>query len=366
MAIRLIRRRSTFNTFESFSDLVFCTLVLFLVVVMAMALNLGEKAEAVAVDEAEVAERRAELATIERGIANREAQALQQADTLREQADQLARLRRDASARSTELDQLRLRIDQQRTRMQRLMGVNRFTDRRDPPRWVVAHQWSGVGPDATVLVHPVPRDILARSQAPAGLSEIEQSQYFSDLRAEFLELASTTPGLTPAQYRAFRNAISQGRLADGSLVDFGEAYRTDLTMVVSGAVHPDYTPKWTDPDQLQELFRLARAGAAFNRLWDDQQPAPRGTAPGQPALRFSVQPHPDAAAEPRYRRVAIADQTYSVEQFRLALLSISGGLVLEYDPPPQGDNQPPAWLRTDVLRPAGFIQPAPAPAPPAL
>ncbi|MEM6553306.1 MAG: hypothetical protein AAF750_14410 [Planctomycetota bacterium] len=359
MAIRLIRRRSTFNTFESFSDLVFCTLVLFLVVVMAMALNLGEKAEAVAVDEAEVAQRRAELATIEQGIADREEQAQQQADTL-------AQLRRDADARSAELDQLRQRIAQQRTRMQQMLGVNRFTDRRDPPRWVVAHQWSGVTPDATVRVHPVPRDILARSQAPAGLSEIEQSRYFSDLRAEFLEITTVVPGLTPAQYRAFRNAISQGRLADGSPVDFGEAYRTDLTMVASGAVHPDYTPKWTDPDQLQELFRLARAGAAFNRLWQDDQPTSRGTSLGQPTLRFSVQPHPEADTKPRHRRILIADQTYSVEQFRLALLSVSGGLVLEYEPPPDTDPQPPDWLRTDVLQPAGFIQPAPAPAPPAL
>ena len=58
----LPKRKSTFNFFESFSDLVFCTLVMFLVLVLFLAMNVNQKQEQVAVDQEAVTQTRADIA----------------------------------------------------------------------------------------------------------------------------------------------------------------------------------------------------------------------------------------------------------------------------------------------------------------
>jgi len=59
--LNLPQRKSTFNFFESFSDLVFCTLVLFLVLILFLAVNVNQKVVAVQEDEQDIAEQSAKM-----------------------------------------------------------------------------------------------------------------------------------------------------------------------------------------------------------------------------------------------------------------------------------------------------------------
>ncbi|MEM9111220.1 MAG: hypothetical protein AAGC72_14475 [Planctomycetota bacterium] len=466
----LPKRKSTFNFFESFSDLVFCTLVMFLVLVLFLAMNVNQKQEQVESDQQAVTETRAEIAqakvdaeeelaeqlrlreeakdVFDREMARVEAerkeiidkaQAAINAERKRIEEERV-RMNKDLKARQDALAVMEREVDRQVRVYEQALGTNRFTGLPARPRLVVAYDWQ----DNRIGVHPVPAWLIDElNTTPPGLAGQPLIDYYATLRGKFVEQVKNAKALTPRQYRALIRAVSVGlepvpkvgndrrisldvefivdedgqpttqvgvaipggngasagiragdtiiAVGDDSVtpdtlarvlvryqagdearilvrrggkplpisltfrelrvVELVEAYRTDLSMVVSGAVDTDYTYLW-EAARADDLRGRLQRGQAAQALW---QGASRWTGrtsiSGRPALRFDAAPSGD--------EVVIAEQRFSLDQFRRILEALGGGgVVVEYEAK-AGPRAIPDWLYDGALRPTGFVIRAP-------
>ena len=466
----LPKRKSTFNFFESFSDLVFCTLVMFLVLVLFLAMNVNQKQEQVESDQQAVTVTRAEIEQAkidaERELAEQqklraEAKDVFDREMARVEAERKAmidkataaiaaererieeerlRINKDLQARQAALAVMEREVDRQVRVYQQALGTNRFTGLPARPRLVVAYDWQ----DSRIGVHPVPAWLVDElNTTPPGLAGQPLADYYAALRSKFMEQVQNAKPLTPRQYRALIRAVSVGlepvpkvgndrRMSldvefvtddDGQpttqvgvaipggngqtaglragdtliaigeetvtpetlhqvlarfqagdkarllvrrggkpvaidltfrelrVVELVEAYRTDLSMVVSGAVDTDYTYLW-EPAKADDLRSRLQRGTAAQALWQGASRwQGRTSISGRPALRFDAAPSGD--------EVIIGEQRFSLDQFRRILEALGGGgVVVEY----QAKNGPrdlPDWLYEGALRPTGFVIRAP-------
>jgi len=442
--LNLPQRKSTFNFFESFSDLVFCTLVLFLVLILFLAVNVNQKVVAVQEDEQDIAEQSAKM---EEHLLELAAQ---------EEAAELAtaeaqRIREEAQRRAAEAERLRLiqeaqlaeqrdAAERERQRYEQALGVTRFTDPPAPPRLVVAYQWE----DLRILVHPVPSWLVTQmNTTPAGLTDAQRAEYQTALRAQFLLTAEQVEPLTAKQYRALVRAMSLGiqpmderarelpgdlglafrvttdglattfiaRVLPGGnadraglrvddellaiddqlvtpdtlasvlanyrpgddarlllkrsgqsvtinltfqetrLVELVEAYRTDLSMVVSGAVDAQYRYLW-EPALADALRGRLQRNEASAAVWQNySRTEGKRAVAGRPTLLFDV--------DERQRELIVERERFSPEQFRRVLDALGGGgAVVEYRGV-LGPRELPAWIMDECLAPTGFVNRAP-------
>jgi F0F1-type ATP synthase membrane subunit b/b' len=466
----LPKRKSTFNFFESFSDLVFCTLVMFLVLVLFLAMNVNQKQEQVASEKQEVKQTRADIeqAKIDAALELAEQQKLRaeakdvfdremarveaerkaiidkaQAAIAAERKrieEERARINKDLRARQAALVVMEREVDRQVRVYQQALGTNRFTGLPARPRLVVAYDWQ----DNRIGVHPVPAWLVDElNTTPPGLAGQPLADYYATLRGKFMEQVQNAKPLTPRQYRALIRAVSVGlepvpkvgndrRMSldlefviddDGQtttqigvaipggngqsagiragdtliavgeesvtpsnlaqvlaryqagdkarilvrrggkpvaidltfrelrVVELVEAYRTDLSMVVSGAVDTDYTYLWESAKADNLRSRLQR-GTASQALWQGASRwQGRTSISGRPALRFDAAPSGD--------EVVIGEQRFSLDQFRRILEALGGGgVVVEYEAK-DGPRDMPDWLYEGALRPTGFVIRAP-------
>jgi len=466
----LPKRKSTFNFFESFSDLVFCTLVMFLVLVLFLAMNVNQKQEQVESDQEVVTQTRADITqakvdaqrelaeqlklreeakdVFDREMARVEAQRkaiIDQATATiaaeRKRIEQeRQRINKDLQARQAALAVMEREVDRQVRVYQQALGTNRFTGLPARPRLVVAYDWQ----DNRIGVHPVPAWLVDElNTTPPGLTGQPLADYYATLRAKFMEQVNNAKALTPRQYRALIRAVSVGlepvpkvgndqrmsldvefvvnedgqtttqvgvvipggngqqadlrpgdtliaigeesitpdtlskRLAryhagdkarllvrrngkplaidltfrEIRVVELVEAYRTDLSMVVSGAVDTDYTYLW-EPAKADDLRSRLQRGTASQALWQGASRwQGRTSITGRPALRFDAAPSGD--------EVIIGEQRFSLGQFRRILEALGGGgVVVEYQAK-EGPRDLPDWLYEGALRPTGFVIRAP-------
>lgn len=466
----LPKRKSTFNFFESFSDLVFCTLVMFLVLVLFLAMNVNQKQEQVEIDQEVVTQTRADITQAkvdaERELAEQlklreEAKDVFDREMARVEAQRKAiidqataaiaaererieeerqRINKDLQARQAALAIMEREVDRQVRVYQQALGTNRFTGLPARPRIVVAYDWQ----DNRIGVHPVPAWLVDElNTTPPGLAGQPLADYYAALRAKFMEQVDNAKALTPRQYRALIRAVSvglepvprvgndrrmsldvefvveeegqattqvavaipggngeqAGLRAGDTLIAIGEepvtpdtlnkvlaryqagddarllvrragkplaidltfreirvvelveAYRTDLSMVVSGAVDKDYTYLWATAKADDLRSRLQR-GTASQALWQGASRwQGRTSIAGRPALRFDAAPSGD--------EVVIGEQRFSLGQFRRILEALGGGgVVVEYEAN-EGPRDLPDWLYEGALRPTGFVIRAP-------
>lgn len=459
----LPKRKSTFNFFESFSDLVFCTLVMFLVLVLFLAMNVNQKQEQVAIDQQKVIETRAEIEKEElqletvladqrrlRDTAQAEfdaelAKIEEQRKTViaeaeRQMAAERQRIQTEIDARRAALSTMEREVERQRRMYEQALGANRFTGLPARPRLVVAYDWQ----PTRIAVHPVPAWFVDEiNTTPPGLTDAQLAEYFSKLRARFVELAKDAEPLNPRQYRALIRAVSVGlepvprvgddrrvsldlefivnddglpttqvgvaipggnganagiragdtliavgeqsvtvdnlpgllsRFVPGDtvrllvrragkpvaveltfrevrVVELVEAYRTDLSMVISGALDADYTYLW-EPVRADNLRARLQQGQAAEAVWQGgSRWDARTSTQGRPVLRFDVVPNSD--------EIEIADQRFTLKQFRRVLEALGGGgIVVEYDPR-LGPKELPQKIYEQALRPTGFVIRAP-------
>lgn len=466
----LPKRKSTFNFFESFSDLVFCTLVMFLVLILFLAMNVNQKQEQVEIDQKIVTQTRAEITQAkidaERELAEQlklrdEAKDVFDREMARVEAQRKAiideataaiaaerkrieeerqRINKDLKTRQDALAIMEQEVDRQVRVYQQALGTNRFTGLPARPRLVVAYDWQ----DNRIGVHPVPAWLVDElNTTPPGLAGKPLADYYATLRAKFMEQVKNAKALTPRQYRALIRAVSVGlepvprvgndrrvsldvefiidedgqpttqvavaipggngeqaglRAADTLIaigeesvtpdtlntvlaryqagdearllvrrngkplaidltfrqirvVELVEAYRTDLSMVVSGAVDKDYTYLW-EPARADDLRSKLQRGIASRALWQGESRwQGRTSITGRPALRFDAAPSGD--------EVIIGDQRFSLGQFRRILEALGGGgVVVEYQAK-EGPRDLPDWLYEGALRPTGFVIRAP-------
>lgn len=134
-------------------------------------------------------------------------------------------------------------------------------------------------------------------------------------------------------------------------VELIDAYRTDLSMVVSGALDTDYTYLWA-PAKADALRAQLQAGKANDAVWQGESRwVDRETNVGRPVLRFDAQPGGAG--------VIVGGEKFSMDQFRRVLEAIGGGgIVIEYEPK-QGPRELPETIYEQALRPTGFVIRAP-------
>ena len=466
----LPKRKSTFNFFESFSDLVFCTLVMFLVLVLFLAMNVNQKQEQVQSDQQEVTLTRAEIEqaridaerelavqlklreeakdVFDREMARVELQRKEIIDKAtaaiaaerKRIEEERSRINKELQARQAALAIMEREVDRQVRVYEQALGTNRFTGLPARPRLVVAYDWQ----DNRIGVHPVPAWLVDElNTTPPGLAGQPLVDYYAKLRAKFMEQIKDAKALSPRQYRALIRAVSVGlepvpkvgndrrmsldiqfavddegqattqvgvaipggngaaaglRAGDTLIavgeesvtpsnlaqalakykagdharilvrrgakpvaidlifrelrvVELVEAYRTDLSMVVSGAVDSDYTYLWT-PAQADDLRARLQRGVASQALWQGESRwQGRTSIKGRPVLRF------DSA--PSGNEVVIGEERFSLDQFRRILESLGGGgVVVEYEAN-TGPPKLPDWLYEGALRPTGFVIRAP-------
>jgi len=265
----LPKRKSTFNFYESFSDLVFCALVMFLVLVLFLAMNVNQKQEQVEVGLAEVNQTR-------QAVEQEAAQARQEAERLRQRAEQeaeqarqalrenqqlraqalalrdgelaaiekerqriiadaqrlmalereaiaeerkkiqaqrekaeaeYARLAATLDARRSKLTEMERDLDRQRRLYEQALGTNRYTGLPGAPRLVVAYDWQ----PNRLRIHPVPAWLVDQLNAtPPGLAGQALADYYARQRGVFLDLARAVEPLDIRQYRALIRAVSVG------------------------------------------------------------------------------------------------------------------------------------------------------------
>ncbi len=455
----LPKRKSTFNFFESFSDLVFCTLVMFLVLVLFLTMNVNQKQEQVAVDRQRVIETRAaveeeelelkaELVKLEAVLAEqrqvRDTRVMQlkaeKAQGRAEVAAEQARVLAQINARRAALSTMEREVERQRRLYEQALGARRYTGLPARPRLVVAYDWQ----PTRIAVHPVPAWLVDElNTTPPGLADTELAAYYAGLRERYLGLADDAEPLTPTQYRALIRAVSVGlepvprvgevrrvsldpefiveedgtpttrvgvaipggngqdagvRLGDTLIaiddesitpdnlpgllaryepgdtarllvrragrpvvidlpfrelrvVELVEAYRTDLSLVISGAVDADYTYLW-EPARADNLRARLQQGRAADAVWQGgSRWDTRASTPGRPVLAFD--------AIPNSGRVEIGGQRFTLAQFRRILEALGGGgIVIEYKPR-LGPEELPDNIYDEVLRPTGFVIRAP-------
>ena len=466
----LPKRKSTFNFFESFSDLVFCTLVMFLVLVLFLAMNVNQKQEQVESDQEAVTLTRADIekAKVEaerelaeqlrlreeaKDVFDREMARVEQqrkeivdkataaiaAERKRIEEERL-RINKELKARQDALAVMEREVDRQVRVYEKALGTKRFTGLPARPRLVVAYDWQ----DNRIGVHLVPAWLVDElNTTPPGLAGQPLADYYAKLRAKFMEQVKNAKALSPRQYRALIRAVSVGlepvpkvgndrrmsldlefavddagqattqvavaipggngqsagirpgdtliavgeesvtpdnlaqvlaRYQAGDqarilvrrggkpigidltfreirVVELVEAYRTDLSMVVSGALDTDYTYLW-EPAKADDLRSRLQRGQAWQALWQGASRwQGRTSINGRPALIFDAAPSGD--------EVIIGQERFSLDQFRRILESLGGGgVVVEYQAQ-TGPRDLPDWLYEGALRPTGFVIRAP-------
>jgi len=472
--LNLPKRKSTFNFFESFSDLVFCTLVMFLVLVLFLAMNVGKKQKQVAVEQQSVTQTQERIAVqreeaeqvlaeyqqirdtaqtqidtertrlqeqLEAEVARIEQERQRVIDQIqRDMARERERIDTEVNARRQALSIMEQEVARQRRVYEQALGSNRFTGLPVRPRLVVAYDWQ----PNRIGIHPVPAWLVDELNAtPPGLSDQQLADYYTALRIRFMEQVRDVPPLTPRQYRALIRTVSVGlepvprvgndqRVAldmefavDGDgvptaqvgvvipggnaehagiavgdeliamddapvtpgnvgallaryrpgdtarvlvrredrpvaieltfrevrVIELVEAYRTDLSMVVSGALDMDYTFLW-EAAQVNDLRARLQQGRASDAVWQGRSRwEDRGASEGRPVLRFDV--------DPQTGELIIGEQHFSMTQFRRVLEALGGGgIVVEYTPE-VGPQELPEIVYQQALRPTGFVIRAP-------
>ena len=151
--------------------------------------------------------------------------------------------------------------------------------------------------------------------------------------------------------RAGRTVDIELRFEETRRVELVEAYRTDLSMVVSGAVDAQYRYLW-EPARADTLRGRLQRDEVSAAVWQNYSRSEgKHAVPGRPTLRFDV--------DPRREDVLIERERLSVEQFRRLLEALSGGgVVVEYSAA-VGPRELPAWLKQRCLEPTGFVNRVP-------
>lgn len=167
-----LQRKSTFNFYESFSDLIFCTLVLFLVLVLFLALNVNRRVEDVRAEEADVSERKEKIAKAGR------------------------------------------RID-------KILGTNRFAGHSGDPYILLAIQWDG----SNLRFHPIPTWLaLKLTTRLTDLTAAQRTSKDKALLTHWKKLCSETKPLSPEQMRQVFYSTSFCRRHDIPGIDPSRPY----------------------------------------------------------------------------------------------------------------------------------------------
>jgi len=320
-------RRSTFNFYESFSDLIFCALVLFVVLVLFLVLNVNKGVMTLRQNEAEHQEAVAAL--------EKEQRELEQ--------------EKDRHARQTvEMIKLAAKVRKHRIEIARIMGVNRFTGRTGPTDFLLLLKVYSGG----YTLIPVPNKVFLNWGVTINNESIQEAS--ERTRLEALEIARQGHELSLDEMRDLFRCVQRhsdiAQSEDGSGTGYiSYTWNWMANNVVSG---------WTSVsgevlvDDLRD--RMVAQGAYVYEEFSrkkvvDVHPV---NPPSLPVLMFSVSSED--------QEILLGRSIFSPSRFRRILEAFGGaGLIVEYVPGKEDPVKIPDWVVTEVLVPVGYINRAP-------
>lgn len=345
-------RRDTHNFYESFSDLIFNTLVLFLFLILGLAVNVNKRVESVAADEARVAaqlresrQRLEEQLKAERALRDRRAALDKEAEALATavaaQKKRSENLDREIEAQQAGLKQIVAQQEQAiqdaKRRISDLEGSTRFTGSSGSALLSVA-----LVPDSTGgKVYFVPGDAGQRYQTDVvGESEAEAVTRRQQIVQDAVDAARLQRGMTIPECQKLLRAISWFR------GDRSEKVRMSVTMfsAFSEGVARDKGQTFSYADSRAMLVTLRTEPSA-----PDVKP--------MPTLRVQV---PTASGS-----ISVGSGTSLTPPELVCLLRSSSGTKLAIDLDIGKSEQIPDWFLKDVMRATGYLNRVPdLPAPP--
>ena len=370
------------NFYESFSDLIFCTLVLFIVLILVLVLQVGKKSAILTAEQAAMLTRieqldaeaqtleaqRQELLTLrgemglgwkaklERDLREARERSLalgQQLDDLRAAAPDAAAV----AAAEAAAGAAAVAADRRQTALAvaEAAGLNRFTGRTGVTSFCLAVDFSG----GQVRYVPIPASVFsqAHSDRPdetAREASLRRQRVIGDATRGVprFTLDQLGPLFASMTYRHPGDEREEGQVS--------VSYSLMSSMIASG---------WTDgsgelialriddrtltlAEEFGGLYELNVAAAHDVLAVRDRTPP--GDPAGVPVVRFGEAPG---------RRVSMGGGSYSVEE-AVALLAAfgDGGVIVEYVPSnPAGGGACPDWLVTRLLGPTGLTSNVPDP-----
>lgn len=197
--MRMLTKRSAFNFYESFSDLIFCTLVLFLMMVLFLVLSIDRRVDDVRTAESGLEQRinyaETELKT---KLATAEAK-LQDADR------EIERRTRHVTQQEAQLDDRQSEITSKSRQLDRLLGTRRFTGHSGETFFTVAADLSKDPPEYFLIPRRLQNEIdIGRLDE----SEAEKKRRQAPILREALALMQNSTPLRQVDLQALLNAFS--------------------------------------------------------------------------------------------------------------------------------------------------------------
>ncbi len=307
--MKLVQRRHTFNFYESFSDLIFCALVLFVVLVLFLVLKVNRGAVVLQRNQAEHAKA---VAGYETAVEH--------------------------------LESARGELNAQQLEVARMMGTNRFSGQVGATTFTLA--FKRINDEYRYI--PLPPAVVDRFSTRERIDETDQEMFEAgyDLMLEQLRHARpfTEEELLAMIAALERNPPDRGE-ATGSL-----HFRTHAS--ASGIAS----------DMLDRNMRQSGSGRIrdfqyyfFNEFIRMISRAPREypNAPQTiPVLHFTI--------DAEQQRIVLGHRRFRPRDMVQILGAFGhGGVIVEYAPPEGETLDLPQWVIDDVLEPSGFTNRAP-------
>lgn len=312
------------STFQTFADLIFCTLVVLLLFVLVLALEVNQRvrADTPAVDEVEVVEA-AEIAK----LSNEEIEELSR--TLQEQQKKNEELLEQIEENKLETERLKAKVG---SRLAAMNGEQRFTGARQPAGFNIAYN------TIRELFYFAPsKDVEHADRRKSGESDLV---FLLRKRAELQAIASSlrnnSRGYTPDEAKAIFSAFSKYQ----AVVPTPNSYyiETSEMKVYYHTLLCDYLVggKVSEARVVRAILDLAENDGPDSDLM-------------YPKCEFQV-----LAAK---QKVRIGGVELSPNEAKGILLSLDGrGAILDLE---GIDGKAPDWLREQVLAPSGYISKTP-------
>lgn len=327
--MQLIKSENTTSFYESFSDLIFCTLVLFILLFLVMALSVDKQVTA---DQDPVADEHiVDAEQLQRELDT----AKKNLEKVREEAKELKS--NDIGELEKDLQRQKDELAVQNQQLEQLIGSNRFVGRRGSTRFSFAVDMSRV-PWRYI---PYPEEIQALHDTPLNGETASEKQLRQTLaKTQFAKHSQRTRHFTADELQTLiiegvtRYADDDGKAADISLVAAGA-----FTLVASGAVDVQGRTlsarmllKVADEDRFQELRRKSDSD-------------PEGNLP---TVKFQLTGDDD-------RPLSLGGIPLNTTEAVDFINAFSGrGVAVEVQP------LAPDWFLDEVLKPTGYINRAPA------
>lgn len=311
------------STFQTFADLIFCTLVVLLLFVLVLALEVNQRvrADIPSLDEVEVVEA-SEVAK----LSNEEIEQLSK--DLQEQQKKNEQLRTQIEKKRQETDRMKIEVG---SKLAAMNGEQRFTGARQPAALCVAYDASR---DKYYFVESKAIDHADRRQSGESnlLYVLRKKRELGEIVSKLKRSRGYAPNEAKKIYSAFsqyKEVIPSDNSYSIATSEVGIHYHISICRMLAGY----------DVSEYKVVGEIAK-------LQDSVGPKSE-----------AMYPQCSLMIDENSRRIGVAGVSLSPKDLKDILLAIAGrGAMLDLE---GIDGKAPDWLREKVLAPAGYISKTP-------